>query len=417
MNHQLSPRQETTPKIYSYRRVSSTKQLQGDGMEMQREEEKLKELSERYGLPVHGETLDDFGLSAFKGDNTARGSLGWFIDAVKAGYIMAGSILVVYGLDRFSRQKIANAINDFSELLRKDIRVYSVLEDYMFESSPNNHESTMSFTMAGLIFNRSHGESEAKSKRAQHLLKLAIDRHQRGERSPDGYAYSIKVAGNDVWWVDNSKGDVRQHPVYWDIAKEVCERLIIGESPYMIEKWLNNSGIQSPIKRIDKVIKGAWSIHIIRRIHEHRALIGEKTINGILMPDYYPPLLTEEKYHLLIEARTNRKRPKSKRESIVSVFAGLHNVVCAHCGAGVHLNTEPKNKSYNYRCSGHHNCDSRGFVLNKRTYDPVSDDQLYADIPARRGWTKRASLIEQALLQVCVDKVWLPAKGAYSGAS
>ena len=127
------------------------------------------------------------------------------------------------------------------------------------------------------------------------------------------------------------------------------------------------------------------------------------------MSDYYPPLLSDDEYYRLIDARNNRKRPKSQRDSIVSLFAGLPNVVCAHCGAGVHLNTEPKHNSYNYRCSGHHNCDSRGFVLNKRTYDPISDDQLFADIPARRGWTKRAALIEQALLQVCIDKVWLPA--------
>lgn len=409
MNQQLSPKQETTAKIYSYRRVSSTKQLLGEGMEMQFEVDKLKELSDQYGIPVHGETLDDFGLSAFKGDNTTKGSLGWFIGAVKAGYIMAGSILVVYSLDRFSRQKIANAINDFTELLRQNIRVYSVLENHMFESSYDNNKSTMDLTMASLIFNRSHGESETKSKRAQHLLNIAITRHQAGERSPDDYAYSIKVAGNDVWWVDNSKGDVRPHQIYWDMAKEVCNRLIVGESPYMIERWLNNSGIPSPIKRVDKKIQGAWSIHIIRRIHEHRALIGEKTINGVLLPDYYPPLLTDGEYYSLIYARNERKRPKSKRDSIVSLFAGLHNVKCAHCGAGVHLNTEPKNNSYNYRCSGHYSCDSRGFVLNKRTYDPVTDNQLYADIPARRGWTKRAALIEQALLQVCLDKIWLSA--------
>ncbi len=42
MNQQLSPQQETTPKIYSYRRVSSTKQLLGEGMEMQREVDKRK---------------------------------------------------------------------------------------------------------------------------------------------------------------------------------------------------------------------------------------------------------------------------------------------------------------------------------------------------------------------------------------
>ncbi len=148
MNQQLSPKQETTAKIYSYRRVSSTKQLLGEGMEMQFEVDKLKELSDQYGIPVHGETLDDFGLSAFKGDNTTKGSLGWFIGAVKAGYIMAGSILVVYSLDRFSRQKIANAINDFTELLRQNIRVYSVLENHMFESSYDNNKSTMDLTMA-----------------------------------------------------------------------------------------------------------------------------------------------------------------------------------------------------------------------------------------------------------------------------
>jgi|GEM_PF-4261361 Site-specific recombinases, DNA invertase Pin homologs len=410
MNQQLSPKQETTPKIYSYRRVSSIKQTKGAGLEMQKEQEKLIELSESFGIPISDEVLDDAGLSAFHGEHTAKGSLGWFIAAVKSGLIAKGSILVIYSLDRFSRLEIDKAVRDLTGLTSEGIIIFSILENKMFGNpQEDNEQRALSLMGAQLVFARSHNESLTKSKRAQKLLKMAIERHQKGERSPDGYAYSIKVVGNDVWWVDNSKGDIRPHPIYWDIAKEVCNRLVMGESPYMIERWLNNSDIPSPIKRVDKKIHGAWSIHIIRRIHEHRALIGEKTINGILLSDYYPPLLNDGEYYRLIDARNNRKRPKSKRESIVSLFAGLPNVVCAHCGAGVHLNTEPKNNSYNYRCSGHYSCDSRGFVLNRHTYDPVTDDQLYEDIPARRGWTKRAALIEQALLQVCLDKIWLPA--------
>lgn len=402
MTEPQSPAQQPMPKIYSYRRVSSIKQTKGAGLEMQKEQEKLSELSKAFNLSISDEVLDDAGLSAFHGEHTAKGSLGWFIAAVKSGLIAKGSILVIYSLDRFSRLEIDRAVHDLTGLTSEGIMIFSILENKMFGNpKEDNEQRALSLMGAQLVFARSHNESLAKSKRAQHLLKIAMKRHLDGERSQDGYAYSIKVAGNDVWWVDNSLGDVRPRDKYWECAKEICQRLTDGESPYMIEKWLNNSDMPSPIKRIGKIIPGAWSIHIIRRIHEHRALIGEKTINGILLPNYYPPLLTEDEFYRLQDARKNRKRPKSKRTAIVSLFAGLSNVMCAHCGAGIHLNTEPSNNSYNYRCSGHRsNCDTSGvdYVPEGAKHEP------------KRGWTKRASLIESTLLKLSIDKVWRPIK-------
>ena len=132
MNHLTSPKQETTPKIYSYRRVSSVKQTKGAGLEMQKEQEKLRELSEKFRLPISDEVLDDAGLSAFHGEHTAKGSLGWFIAAVKSGLIAKGSILVIYSLDRFSRLEIDRAVHDLTGLTSEGIMIFSILENKMF---------------------------------------------------------------------------------------------------------------------------------------------------------------------------------------------------------------------------------------------------------------------------------------------
>lgn len=380
------------PQIYSYRRISSLKQAKGQGLEMQAEAEMLEEQSQKHGLPISDHILDDKGLSAYHGKHLSVGSLGWFIKAVESGLIAPGSILVIYSLDRFSRTEITNALNSFTALLSKGVRVYSVLENTLYTdgNTNNNETASLHLALATMVFNRSHGESKAKSQRTKHLNDRAIARHLAGERHPSGYAYSIQSGGNNVWWSDDSDGSVKLHEIYGPVAREICLKLIDGQSPYRIVRWLNDSGIECPIKRSDKRAPGAWSIHVIRRIHEHRALIGQKVFKGETLEGYYPPLLSTDEYYLLLDARTIRKRPKSPgNTSAISWFAGITQIRCRHCGAGVHMNTETTasgGKILNYRCSNH----------RTETKCP--------------GWSKRAALIESAVAAVCIDKVWKPAE-------
>ncbi|MCR6741004.1 recombinase family protein [Aeromonas media] len=371
------------PKIYPYSRISSTKQAKGQGLTIQEEEALLQTLSERYGLSIYEHRMIDSGKSAFHGHHIKDGQLGGFLKAAKVGEVAPGSILVVSSLDRFSRQDVVQATHDLTAILKQGIGIHSAIEGRTFcDPHGDKLSDGLDIQLAILALERAHGESKTKQARVYKLTDLAISRHQQGERHDSGYANAIKVVGNDVWWVDSKDGAVRPHPIYHPLAREIALKLIDGQSPYKIAEWLNADAPECPIHRSDKREPGAWSIHVLRRFHKTKALIGEKVINGITLFGYYPPLLTEDEYHRLIDARTRRQRPKTTgKATAVSLFAGLKEVVCMHCGAGVHMNREAGG-SLNYRCSAH------------RTE--------YACV----GWSKRAEQIERALLEICLDKTW-----------
>ena len=371
------------PKIYPYSRISSSKQAKGQGLTIQQEDSLLQELSERYQLPIYEHRMIDSGKSAFHGDHIKDGQLGWFLNAVRSGEVAAGSILVVSSLDRFSRQEIRKATSDLAGVLSCNIGIYSAIEQRMFcDPYGDKSSNVLDIQLAVMILERAHGESRTKQARTLKLRDLAIGRHRNGERHPSGYAYSIKVVGNDVWWVDNSDGVVRPHPVYIHVARQIALRLMAGHSPRKVTDWLNREGPDCPIERFDKRAPKVWSHHVIRRFHLSRALVGEKQINDIILEGYYPPVLTENEYAALVDARTRRKRPRTTgKATAISLFAELPQATCRHCGASIHMNRETGG-ALNYRCSGF-----------REEYRCL-------------GWSKRAAVIEKALLDICLDKVW-----------
>lgn len=384
------------PYIYSYRRISTVKQSKGQGLEMQAEERVVDELSKRFGLPMYRSVLDDIGKSAYHGMHTQNGSLGWFLKAVKSGEVAKGSCLVIYGLDRFSRQPIESALNDLTEILRNGVMIYSIMEEKLFGESAENEQRSLDLMIANMVFTRSHGESRAKSIRQDKLISDAITNFRSGVRAPDGSVYSIKVAGNDVWWIDNSDGTIKERDKYFQLAKEILERRTRGESVYKLCQWLNDVDrpgyLPCPTNRSDKRgAKGRWAREIIHRMSEPRRskvegssvtarpILGEKLIRDEVLVGYYPALVTEEQYYALMDTVKNRARPKRHDCRGESLLSGI-NVFCAHCNSRV-TRTMETGGILNYRC-GHSICDSQ--------------------------WTKRGELLESALLETCIDKVWRP---------
>ena len=95
---------------YSYRRVSSGGQAQGDKSGLQRQEEALKDWMRRHPDFRLAEELLDPGVSAYTGRNRTQGALGRFLEAARSGSIPKGSVLVVEDHRRFSRQEPLDAL-------------------------------------------------------------------------------------------------------------------------------------------------------------------------------------------------------------------------------------------------------------------------------------------------------------------
>lgn len=388
------------PYIYSYSRISSKKQQKGRGLEIQREKEAIAELKEEFGLQESPITLNDVGKSAFHGLHVKEGKLGWFLEAVEKGEIAPGSILVIQGFDRFSRENITSATYQLTSIVAKGVMVYSAMERVHLghPKNKNNSEGDKLKEAMG-AFTRAYSESEAKSYRARQLTDLAIEEFKKGIRDEaTGRVKAIKVVGNDVWWIDNSDGTIRKRDKYFELAKEILERRTQGESVHKLCLWLNNKDrpgyLPCPTHRSDKRgDKERWAREIVHRMSDlrkskvkdskvtARPILGEKLVRDEVLEGYYPPLVTEDQYYALMDTVKNRARPKRHDCRGESLLSGI-NVYCAHCGSRV-TRTMESGGILNYRC-GHIICTNQ--------------------------WSKRGELLERALLNTCVDKVWRPEK-------
>ncbi|HKK96552.1 MAG TPA: recombinase family protein, partial [Marivita sp.] len=110
----------TKTEAYSYLRISTDRQLSGDGIRRQLEQSKTYAEQHDYELV---DTLQDIGVSAFKGKNAKEGALGMFIAAIDDGDIEKGSVLIVESLDRLSRDNVLTAFNQFTNIIQKGIGI------------------------------------------------------------------------------------------------------------------------------------------------------------------------------------------------------------------------------------------------------------------------------------------------------
>lgn len=85
--------------VYAYCRVSSTEQIDGFGLDRQRD--MIQQYAQRLNLCID-EWLIDEGVSGYH-DNLDRGALSDWIAKVRAGQVQKGSVLIIESMDRFTR--------------------------------------------------------------------------------------------------------------------------------------------------------------------------------------------------------------------------------------------------------------------------------------------------------------------------
>lgn len=161
-----TPLADTSPvKAYSYLRCSTPEQMQGDSFRRQ------IALAEAYALKRGWEldrtlTLQDVGVSAFRGRNAVEGNLGRFLEHVRTGEVARGSVLLVESLDRLSRQEVARAQLAFLNLLDSGVTVVTLLDDQEYSwASVNAGDGMVRLIISLTIMSRAHEESATKARR------------------------------------------------------------------------------------------------------------------------------------------------------------------------------------------------------------------------------------------------------------
>lgn len=318
------------PKAYSYIRFSTKEQAKGHSLKRQTEMREAY-LAKRPDLTLDTSlTLDDMGVSAFKGANADEGNLGTFIRAIEAGIVPKGSYLLIESLDRLSRAKVNFAMNLFLSIVNQGITIVT-LEDGK-EFNENSDFTDIIISVVGM--QRAHEESKRKSD----LISKAW-KDKRVQAASTGKVMSKVVP----FWL-KAKEDKSGFIVLEEqavILNRMFDLALDGIGVHSIAKALNKDGITTPTGK-------AWKGPNIAKFLRNRAAIGEATFSSFMNPDskreatdpipnYFPAVVDEAKFYAVRDKLNTQtmETEHGKKSDNRNLFRRL--IRCQYCGNSVSI--------------------------------------------------------------------------------
>ncbi|MEZ8917030.1 recombinase family protein [Vibrio splendidus] len=326
----------TTPKIYSYTRVSTLEQKKGSGVAMQINDKVLEALALEHQLPLAEETYQDLGKSAFHGQHLKH-ELGTFLQAIKDGVIAKGSIIVVYSLDRLSRLEIGHAKQTYLDLTNNGVSVYSIVDNHLYRA-----HNAADDIIATITFERAHNESKNKSSRVIDASKQGLKRwKETGEPQSS--------LGRSPFWIDQPTNEFNINAAG---VKKAIEMKIAGYGDLKIKKYLDNHFEYKPTRRKGKVKQSnTWDYIAISKLWRRRSLTGENsyTIEGVthVMENYYPALIDDDTFRKL-QVKNTKKQGRDTSSGKIPLLKSLAR--CGTCG-GAMVFVDKGESRINYVCN------------------------------------------------------------------
>jgi DNA invertase Pin-like site-specific DNA recombinase len=319
--------------------MSTDTQLKGDSL--RRQLDASKAYAEKNGLELvesfEGKSLQDIGVSGFRGKNTKKGVLANFLDSVELGKIEPNSVFLIESLDRLTRNSLSEALPLFMSILNKDIEIITLADNQKYTKEIINNNPGAMFVSLGIMF-RANEESEIKSKR----LKSAWSNKRNNLASkvltrtcPAWLTYSEKTGQFEI---DEKKGEV---------VKKIFDLCISACGIFSIARYLNENKI--PVFGKGRL----WYISYIKKIIDNRAVVGEfiphmmidgkRVKSGEAISGYFPSVISEEKYiqaQLAIAHRSKLGKGR-KGKTFSNLFAGI--TYCGECGFKIMVRSHGNN--------------------------------------------------------------------------
>lgn len=306
---------------FSYLRFSTPEQIKGDSFRRQ------TEASDKF-IAENGLVLDtslnmhDLGLSAFDKSNVTKGRLGGFIRAIEQGKIPPGSYLIVESLDRLSRAQVLEALQQFIAIVNAGITIVTLSDgqQYAKESLGDN---PMQLLISITIMARAHEESAMKSKRIS-----AAWNNKKKQVIESGKLLTRKTP----MWIKVVDGKLELIPERAIVVKRIYEMARQGIGGHTIVKVMNDE-----VPAWNKV--GHWQVSYIQKLLNNVAVYGAIDIDGTIVENYYPALLTKDEWNYVTILRGNRRTTERsgsrKGQALSNLFSGL--LKCGYCGAGMQM--------------------------------------------------------------------------------
>jgi DNA invertase Pin-like site-specific DNA recombinase len=350
-------------RAFSYIRFSSAVQAAGGSLD--RQAAMSRTYCQRKGLTLDDSlTLQDLGVSAFRGDNVREGALAGFLEACRLGRVPKGSVLVVESLDRLSRDQIRPALQLFLALQDFGITIVTLQPEREY---PPDATDALALIEPLIVFARAHEESAMKSHRRRDGWKRAREKARQG----GGPMMNTCPA-----WLDVTEDGFR--------VKEEAAAAVRCIYALARDGWGVHRIVQKLTKdEIPPIGAGSrWVKAYVYRILTNPAAMGtyqpmrqdgKRVVpDGEPIPNFYPAVVSEEEWRqarAALDARAGefdergrfrkggRSSPAAGRrsEQEVNLFSGL--VRDALTGGKLHivyslgrLDEAGKRKLYTYLC-------------------------------------------------------------------
>jgi len=342
-----------TKKAFSYIRMSTAIQLQGDSK--RRQIEKSRKYAEKHGYELI-DSLEDIGISAFDGKNVEEGELGIFLTALKSGKIdPTDTILLVESFDRLSRENPYKAFSLLSSILETGITVITLIDEQVYTSDKLGEDNGKIFIALGAML-RANEESATKSKRLSSSWEQKRRDISKKKLTSKGPAW-LKL-NNDCTRFEGENDQAA------DTVRKIFDLCIDeGLGTYAIARYLNENPNLYPrftkprVKNRlddDQSMTG-WHKSYITKILKNPAVHGffqpGKMVDGKRVPDgkpiddYYPTIISKERF-LLAQSRMVDRRIKGsgrKGEGYSNLFTNI--ATCGNCGGSIGYKNKKGNKS------------------------------------------------------------------------
>ena len=331
-------------QAYSYYRISTLSQEDGDGL--RRQEEGVVKYCKRMGLTLTGKKMKDIGLSGYHAIHLKRGALGVFVEALKVRKIKTPCALVIEHLDRLSRQDPMQSLPLLWEIVRAGVEVHTTMNGGRIYTATMGRNEMMDsiYSLCG-----GHEESQKKSDRGKELW---------AEKQANAHT-QIMTRACPAWL--KPKADMTGFTVLKaraDILKEIFEMTAKGIGKTKIVDHLMAKGVKPWGRGIrwhaSYIQKLMANPNVMGHLQTGSWVDGKHVINKKLIEKYYPQVITQAQWdaaHASRAARTpqfNRYDPKVPRDLIAGLLYinGLKAAWRNHGKRRPHLDYSIKYKTF-----------------------------------------------------------------------
>jgi len=322
--------------IYPYIRFSSKQQSGGSSLKRQWKDI-LKYAEDNEYTVNNNLKLEDLGLSAYNADHIKKGSLGGFLEALKAGVIEndGSAYLCIEQIDRLSRQSIDDAYQLFRQILKANVNIITLMDNKIYTKKSLNN--LMEIMYSSMLMDQANQESSKKSERILKSFDQKIDKLTDGKK--------IQFTGMFPGWIDNN--GTKKETIFVinnkaKIVQRAFKMYISGTSMGDIARTFNDEKIDQVAKKRHKNFTNTWSSAKVCHMLNSRCVIGDLVIKktGHIFENYYPPIISIDDFDVVQDMRTTKKIKKYSGRKSINIFTG--KMFCSGCGQKYYFETDDK---------------------------------------------------------------------------